>query len=256
MRVRDLIPRIATTNNAVEWVKTNSIIHAASPQTSEGSAKEESTYTFTIDSSPVRTIAHWVPASQQALDDWDALRGAIEFELLKGLADKEDQQLLTGDGTGVNISGLVTEATAYNTGLNVSGDTRIDKLRHAMLQLQQLDRSPDAVVLHPNDWSAITLIKTEEGGANTGPYILGGPAASPQQTIWGLRVATTTAMTSGYFLVGAFAEGAFVADRMSATIDVSDSHADYLTKNLVAIRCEERIALVVKRADYFVYGAF
>lgn len=254
-RVRDLLPRRPTQNNAIEWVKVNAFTNNASPQV-EGSAKDESALTFLIDSALVKTLAHWIPATRQALDDADFLQNAINTELLYGLALEEDEQILSGDGTGQNLSGLITEATAYNTGLNVSGDTRIDKLNHALLQLELLHREPSGIVLNPTDWRAITLIKDETGGANTGSYIMGSPASTANTVLWGVPVALTTAMTAGTFLVGDFMFGATVWDRMQARIDISNEHSDFFTKNLVAIRAEERLALAVYRSDYFVYGSF
>jgi len=253
LRVRDLLRRIPTTNNAVEWVKTNTITHGASPQT-EASDKAESAYTFVIDSSPVRTLAHWIPATRQVLDDTGFLTDAINFELLKGLADQEDAELLTGSGTGLHISGLITEATAYSFGGSTTGDNKMDTLNHALLQLEQLERTATGIVLNPADWRAITVTKTNDPSAGLGIYLLGGPGGVTAPTLWGVPVAVTTAMTSGKMLVGDFDAGAFVADRMEARIDVSTEHSDFFIKNMVAIRAEERLALIVRRADYFVYG--
>lgn len=255
LRVRDLLPRFQTTNNAIEFVKENVFTSAASPVV-EANAKAESALTFTIDSAPVRTIAHWIPASNQVLADWGQLQGFIETRLIEGLKDKEDSELLTGDGLGVHISGLITEATAYDTALNVGSDTRIDKLRHALRQLRASEFEPDGIVLHPNDWEVIELIKTEEGGANKGVYIMGGPANTSAPRIWGKPVALTTAMTSGKFLVGDFARACAVYDRMEARIDISTEHSDYFTKNLVAIRAEERLALAVYQPTRLIYGTF
>ena len=255
LRVRDLLPRFPTSNNAVEWVKENVFSNAASPQTSEGSDKAESALTFTIDSAPVRTIAHWIPVSRQAMDDFAALRQYLEVRLVEGLRDKEDSQLLTGDGTGVNISGLVTEATAYNTGLNISGDQRIDKLAHSFTQLWESGRTPTGIVLHPRDWHAILLIKAETGGSNTGEYLMGPPNAIADPALWGVPVATSTAMTQGTFLVGDFRMAA-VWDRMEAVVEISDSHSDYFIKNLLAVRAEERLTLTVFQSDAFIYGSF
>ncbi len=126
VRVRSLMPRFTTTNNSVEFVKENAFTNAASPQV-EGSAKGESALTFTIDHSPVKTLAHWIPATRQILDDFPALQAYIDQRLMDGLMDEEDEQLVLGDGAGENLSGLVTEKTAYDTGLNDTGDTQMTK---------------------------------------------------------------------------------------------------------------------------------
>ncbi len=252
-RVRSLIPRLACTSAAIEYLRESVFSNAASPQV-EGSAKAESALTFTLESMPIRTIAHWIPASKQVLDDIPQLRGYIDMRLLDGLMDAEDAELLTGDGTGQHLSGLITEATAYDTVLNVSGDTKLDKLNHAVGQVEAAKLRPTGIVLNPADWRAMELLK-DGSTANTGVYILGGPRASSRKILWGLPTATTTALPKGKFLVADFRLVALF-DREDARIEVSTEHSDFFTKNLVAIRAEERVSLVVFRSDALVYGSF
>jgi HK97 family phage major capsid protein len=257
LRMRDLLTTRRTSNNAVEFVKENVFTNAASFQT-EAVAKAESALTFTIDSAPVRTIAHWIPATRQVLDDFVELMTYIDTRLMYGLKQKEDLEILTGDGLGVHLSGLNVEATAYAGTYNAGSDTKIDRLRHAILEINAgTDEFPvDGIVLHPADWEDIELVKTEEGGVNKGSYIMGGPKGMAAPTIWNKPVVETTAMPSGKFLVGSFQLGAVLWDRMDATIDVSTEHSDYFTKNMVAIRAEERLALAVYRPTAFRYGSF
>lgn len=255
LRVRDLLQRLPTSNNAVEFPKENVFTNAASP-VAETSAKPESALTFTIDSAIVRTIAHWIPASRQVLADWPLLRAYIDTRLIDGLKDAEDSELLAGDGTGQHLSGLTNEATAYDAGDDVASDTYLDKLNHAIGQVEDLNYEVDGIVLNPKDWRKIQLIKTEDGGANKGMYLMGGPQGAIAPMVWNKPVATTTAMAAGTFLVGAFRGNAFVFDREDATVDISTEHSDYFVKNLVAIRAEERLTLAVLVANAFRYGSF
>jgi len=255
LRVRDLLARTTTTQSAIEFVKENVFTNAASPQV-EASNKAESALTFTIASVPVRTIAHWIPATRQVLDDLSQLQNYINTRMLYGLKYVEDNQLLNGDGTGVNIDGLIHQATAYNTGYNVASDTKIDKLRHAIKQARIAEYPVDGIVVNPADWEVMELTKTEEGGANKGQYILGGPASMATPTLWGKPIVETNAIASGTFLVGSFSLGAEIYDREDAAIDVSTEHSDYFIKNMVAIRAEERLALAVYRPAAFITGSY
>jgi HK97 family phage major capsid protein len=255
VRVRDLMPRFTTTNNAVEFVRENVFTNLASP-TAESISKPESALTFTIDSATVRLIAHWIPASRQVLDDFGALQSFIDQRLIEGLKDVEDYEIVAGDGTGQHLSGLSTEATAYDTARNVAGDTRIDRLNHALAQLEDVNLIPDGIILHPQDWRAIQLIKTEPNGANTGEYLLGGPAGLAAAVIWGVPVSTTTAVTPGTFYCGAFQRYCAVYDRMDARVDISTEHSNFFVQNLVAVRAEERLAFVQTLAAATIYGSF
>ncbi len=252
LRVRDLLPQYPTTANAIEGIKRATFTNAAAV-VAETSTKAESAITWAIESWPVRTLAHWIPAAKQVMDDWGELRNAVDETLIEGLRDAEDTELLTGDGTGQHLHGLTVQATAYDTADDVEGDTFLDTLNHALKQLEVLNYVPDGIVLHPADWRKISLIKTEDGGANKGAYLL--PPNSDGR-VWNVSIATTTAMTEGQFLVGAFRRAASIRDRQRITVDISDSHDQFFIANMLAIRAEMRLALVVRDPAALVYGSF
>jgi HK97 family phage major capsid protein len=250
LRVRDLLPQGNTTSNAIDYVKELAFTNAAAP-VAEAAAKPESALTFQVAVAPVRTIAHWIPATNQVLDDFVQLRGYIDNRLTYGLKLVEEAQLLSGDGTGQNILGIIPQATAYDNNKTQAGDTKIDILRHAIGQARVAEFPVDGIVVNPVDWEAIELTK-----ANTGEYIIGDPKGILPFTIWGRAVVETTAITAGQFLTGAFQMGAQIWDRQDVTIDVSTEHQDFFIKNMVAIRVEERLALTVYRPGAFIYGAY
>lgn len=256
LRIRQLLPvRPLTTGNAFDWVKQNVATRNASPQT-EASAKNESTITYTTASDTVKTIAHFMQTTRQVLDDVPWLRADLDSELMFGLALKEETEILSGDGLGDHLNGLVTQATAYDSATyNVNGDTRLDKLRHMILQARLAFYPVDGIILNPRDVAAIDLIKTEEGGANKGVYIVGDPRTGMSlMTIWGKPVIESDSIASGKALVGAFGLGARLIDRMQATLDISFEHATNWTTNQATILAEERIGLAVIRAASFIYG--
>jgi HK97 family phage major capsid protein len=74
--------------------------------------------------------------------------------------------------------------------------------------------------------------------------------------MWGRPVVSTPAMTNDKFLVGAFRLGAQIFDREDANVEISTEDADNFTKNMITIRGEERLVLVVYRPEAFIYGGF
>jgi HK97 family phage major capsid protein len=56
--------------------------------------------------------------------------------------------------------------------------------------------------------------------------------------------------------VGAFGLGAQLWDREQANIRVSEHHADYFARNMLAILAEERLAITTYRPESFVKGVF
>ncbi len=254
LTVRDLLYARPTTMQVVDFVKVNAPMAIASPQV-EASAKAENAVTFTSVSEKVRTIATWIPASKQILDDFTELMGFINSTLPYYVNLAEEIQLLSGDNTGENLHGLITQAAAFNTGLLSAskGWNKIDIVGRAVQQItgaKELD--PTFIVLHPNDWWEMRL--TKDG---FGRYILGDPQTNARPSLFGLDVVYTTSIANGTFLIGSGNPVASeIRDRMEMQIEFSTEHQDFFTKNLVAVRGEKRVVLVVKRPNSYITGSF
>lgn len=248
MTIRDLVSPGETVSNSLEYaVQTARTNNAA--VVAEGATKPYSDYTWNLKSFPVRTIAHMVKASRQILDDAPALQSIIDAEMRYGLAFAEEGELLYGDGTGVHLLGIVPQATAYAAPFVVTGETAIDRIRLALLQGVQALFPMSGVVLNPTDWTKVEMIKD-----GMGRYLVGDPQGRIQPLLWGLPVVPSLAITANTFLTGAFKYGAQIFDRMQVEILISTENVDDFEKNMVSIRCEERLALVVKRPLAFITG--
>lgn len=249
LTVRDLLSQLRTTSNLVQFTQELVFTNNAGPQPGENTAKGQSDITFQLQNAPVQTLAHWIAASRQVLDDATALQGYINTRLTYGLKLVEETQLISGDGTGQNLLGLIPSSTAYNRGV-AAGDTDVDVLRKAKTQVFDSYFQADGYVINPHDWERIELVKTTYG-----EYVVSGdPRMQGPAILWGLPVAVTPAIGVGKFLCGAFRAAASIWDRWDATIEVSREHQDFFVKNMVAILCEERLALTVFRPLALVYG--
>lgn len=248
--IRQLLTPGRTTSNLVEYVKETGFTNNAAPVT-EGAQKPESNITFDLTSAPVRTIAHFIHASKQILDDAAGLQSIIDGRLRYGLEYVEETQLLLGDGTGQNLHGIVPQATAYSAAFAVTNETEIDVLRLALLQTTLAEYDADGIVLHPTDWARIELTKDTQGR-----YIFANPQGIAGPTMWGRPVVPTQAMTEDEFLVGAFRLAAQIFDREDANVEISTEDRDNFIKNMVTVRGEERLAFAVYRPEAFVTGDF
>lgn len=253
LTVRDLLTGGRTDKNSIQFIQETSFTNsAATVSETSGATKPQSEIYFDIQTSNVTTIAHWVQATRQILDDVPMLQSYINGRLIYGLKYVEDNQLLNGAGTGTDLNGIYTQATASTANLAViSSPTKIDVLRVAILQASLANLPATGIVLHPTDWMTIETTKDSAGG-----YIVGDPTGRLQPRIWGLPVVETHAMTSGTFLTGAFEGGAQLFDRWDARVEISTEDNTNFRQNLVTILAEERLALAVYNTLAFVKGTF
>lgn len=253
LTIRDLLNVVPTSSNAIQYVRetgytNNADVVAENPT----GLKPESNLTFEADQAAVTTIAHWIHASRQVLTDIPTLRGYIDGRLRYGLKLKEETQLLKGSGVGLNIDGLYTQARAYaNPGVTVQNETRIDRLRLALLQVELAEAWADGIVISPLDWAAIELQKTDDNA-----YLFANPRGITTPALWGRNVVPTQSMGGGEFLVGAFGGGiaAELHDREDVNVMVATQDDRDFVKNMVKILMEERLALTVYRPEAFVKG--
>lgn len=250
LTIRDLLMQGRMDGNALEYVRETGFTNNAG-MVAEGTKKPQSDIKFDLVSTTAKVIAHYMKASRQILDDASQLQSYIDGRLRYGLAFKEEQQILNGDGTGQNLLGIIPQATEYArpAGVTPSSETIIDTLRYAMLQAVLAEYPASGHVLNPIDWASIETLKD-----STGQYIIGNPQGAASPTLWRLPVVETQAITAGKFLTGGFSMGAQIFDRWLSRVEVATENEDDFINNLVTILAEERLALAVYRPEAFIYG--
>lgn len=247
--IRDLLPSGETSNSTLKFPqrKIASDVNGAA-MVAEGGLKPESSFAFEMVTTEVKKIAHWMKISDELLEDQPALRSYIDAQLIDGLRDVEDAQILKGDGTGQNLLGLYTVASAYNRA--VAGDTLLDTLLRAKTQLRLVNRTATGIVLNPEDWETIQLLKGSDSH-----YIWANIPDANGQRVWALPVRDSTKLSEGEWLVGDFRRGAQLFDRRQAAITMANQNEDDFKRNLVLILAEERLGLVIYDRLAFIKNA-
>jgi HK97 family phage major capsid protein len=258
LTVRDLLPSYPTSSNLVQFTRETAFTNNAAPQTGgspnsgENIAKAESAATYDLTGAAVQTVAHFIPVSRQLMDDAAGFQAYISNRMTYFLKLEEETQLLSGDGSGNNLSGLIHNATAFDTSESNVADTMIDVVQKAITQAENESNLPcDAIVLNNLDWATIQRIKT-----TTNEYVFADPHNIAAPRLWGLPVVGTKSMPRNQGLVGNFAMGAAIWDRNDATVEISREHSDYFVKNMLAVLAEERLALTVFAPLAFCYFGF
>ena len=248
----DLVPSRPTQSAIIEYVlyatRTNSA--AVVPEYSSGNfgLKPQSDEAFDLKIATVKTIATWVSASNQILDDAPALRAQIDNELAYMVRVVLEDQILNGNGSGNNFTGIqstsgiqtrVMSNSAPSGRGQTTSDTKADTLRRALTDIQLSFYTATGIVLAPADAEALELTKDSQGR-----YLMIFDPVTQQ--LWRTPTIVTAAETAGTALVGNFQIGCQLWDRMQTAIRIGQP-SDYFLRNAVAILAELRAAFAVTR---------
>lgn len=256
--ILDLVTVLETESDLVEFARMTTRTNQAAPvaewevveEVGNFGLKPESNLEFELVQAPVKTIATWVAASKQILQDRPQLNGTINGELLYMLDVVLENQMIGGDGLGNNLTGILntadiqtrTQGDTDDRGGEAT-DTKADALRRAITDISLAFYQPDGIVLNPGDAEDIELQKTSDG-----VYVnIYDPV---QMRIWRVPVVETPAISAGKGLVGNFRLGATLYDRMQAEVFVGQPD-DFFLRNAIAVLAELRAAFAVKRPTAF-----
>lgn len=246
MTLESFLPSMPTSSNAVEFTKEASFTNSAA-EAAEGAQKAESALTWSLVNMPISTVAHWIKISRQLAADNAALAAYVDTRMRYGVNLKVEQQLVAGDGTAPNISGILDSGnyTAHGIANAALGSTlkKLVLIRQIMAASWAAGFPADGILLNPADWATIEIeLMTTAAGQTLYSVSEGG-----RPRLFGVPVIQSVGMTADNVAVGAFAQAYMIHNREGVVVEMSDSDSDNFTKNLITIRAERRLALATER---------
>lgn len=246
MTMESFLPSMPTSSNAIEFTRENVFTNAAA-EAAEGAAKAESSLTWTLVNMPISTVAHWIKISRQLAADAPQLAAYVNTRMRYGVNLKVETQIVAGDGTAPNISGILDTGnfTAHGYANAALGSTlkKLVLIRKVLADSWAAGFPADGIVLNPADWAAIEIdLLTTAAGQTLYSVSEGG---TPR--LFGVPVVQSVGMTADNFAAGAFGQAYMVHNREGVVVDMSESDSDNFTKNLITIRAERRLALATER---------
>lgn len=255
--IADLCVQVQTGENAIKYMKQSTRTHGA-VETAEGALLPEASYEWTETTDPIKKIGHIFPVTDELLADEPFLRGIVNTEMRLGVLEREDRQLLRGDGTGQNLTGINNRAGIGNVnwsiGTEITAQSYAEKILTAITTVAKAFRRASAIVTSLTTWQFIRLAKDQndmylfaQGIQDAGVPRLWGLPLVPNENQQDYSTATNIGAT-----VGAFATDAYVVRREGVTLSVSDSHSDYFARDTLTLKARERVGLAVVRPAAFV----
>lgn len=254
----NILPKGRTNSNNVVFARATRTNNAGpqvggSPEAFENVTKPESAYSFARVSREVYTYAHFLPVSEQMLEDAPFLETWLQGELTDGLRDQAEYQCLLGSGANGDLSGAVTEATPYAIeSPEEASHSRPVRVRSAIAQLEAANFAPNFILLHSRDWYRMEVDRINPGTDNR--FIWSNPQNAADKRLWGLPVIVNNRMTQGSFLIGDINK-CRVLEKSGIAFAAAYQDSDNFQKNMVTFRAECRMTFIVHRTEAFVTGS-
>lgn len=256
--VADLMGSATMTNPTLQYLveKENSVAEGGFATVAEGAKKPYIRFDeFDVVTESLSKIAALTKLTDEMVSDFTFIADWINHQLIYELSVAEEKQLLNGDGSGTNVRGLLNRS-GLQTATSANKAAWFDDIFKAIQSVPQATNfEADGIMVNPGDYSVLRLTKDGNGqyyagGPFQGSYGQGGIMQEPP--LWGLRTVVTNAVPKGTAVLGAFRQAATVLRKGGVRVDSTNTNVDDFERNLVTLRAEERVGLMVTVPSAFV----
>lgn len=231
----DILPVQKVETGVLEFIELDGYVNAVDYQRQEGDEKAATDLPAKVSRAEIATLAHWLPASLQVLEDNEELTNMISLVLGVSLRQKLELELLVGEGGQGEIKGLLEYAPRFQG----VGDVAADLVGQAITDLEAAGWKASAIVMNPTDWFTISSQRGDDGH-----YVMGSPRDPAPPSLWNRPVILNASMPYRAALVLDTSQVALL-DRQQVTIEASRFDGSNFRKNMVTILAELRAGLAV-----------
>lgn len=235
-----LVNRMVATSNVVEWFAQTARTNNAAP-VADLATKPTSTFTLTPVQDRCRVIAHLSePVPVRYLQDVEQVQPFLSREMAQGVLAALEHQVVAGDGTGENMTGLLN--VAGTTAVPYQGDP-LTTIRHSLTQLQNLGEEPTGIALNPASAEEIDLMRWGSQGG-----LLSSGFDHPNTTGYGsstnffgddsqIKRVISPSVPAGIALIGDWSQIVlYVRETMSLVLNYWSD--ELFSSNAFVLRCE------------------
>lgn len=167
----------------------------------EGDSKTQLDVQYIEQTMTVKKIAVYGKVTTELMADIPQLISYINNNLMKRMDIVLENNLISGAGTGDNLKGAITYATAFSAGAlaaSIVDANELDVMEAVALQVKLAFGNPNAIMVHPSTVAKIKLIKDDTGRPVWKDYV----TISGDLVISGMKVVESTAITAGDYVGG------------------------------------------------------
>jgi hypothetical protein len=250
--IGELLQRVSITGDMVA-LRENGTGEGAIAAVGEMQPKPQRDYDLVETTFPANFIAGYARVSRRFMLTVPGATNFLTSRLLEDYLTAEDHYLLNGTGVppeikGINVAGNFTAATSLDT------DNDYVQLVLGVGQLAALGRSPDLIILHPDNLYALMVNTAAGSGEFDSPAVV---QITPEggMRVAGVNVVTSTAQTVGTYII--IDRAGFIIGVLDAlNIRFFEQDQDNVIKNMVTVRVESNLAFAVLANNYAVKGSF
>ena len=253
VHIRQLLAQGSTQSDVVRYVKESGYSNGASA-TAEGATLTQSDFDMTASDANVRKIGTYFRISEEMLADTPQLTSYISTRAPEKLLEVEDAQILSGAGTGAQLSGIIGDAADFAAGSlagTVESANEFDVIVASLNQLALANYNADTILLNPSDFHKILLLKDTQNN-----YLKDQVYNGLQPVFMGVKVVLNTAIAAGTFLIGNFGVGTQLWVRDGLNVEFFREDGTNVRDGFVTVRVSERVALTNYLPNAFVNGSF
>ena len=256
VHIRNLIPNGTTDAQTIRFPKESAYDDGAAA-TAQGSALGQSDFDITATSVNLEKIGTFMRITEEMLADTPQLSSYLSARVPSKVLSIEDNEIMSGDGSSPNLSGLFTDGTAFTTSSGglfyqaIESANEYDVLVVALNQLNLLNYQASAIIVNPTDMHKIALLK-----ATTNEYLRNQIYSGLVPTIMGIPVTASTACPNGKFLVGDLNQATQLWIRDNISVEFSREDSTNFRDGFVTVKVAERVALTNYQPNAIVQGTF
>lgn len=249
--ISDVTPNM--TSDSLSYVEATTETGAPAT-TAELGAIGEKDFDFQEFKAPLKKIAITNKHSVEILKDAPQLVSAIKAWLAEDVNIVTDQQLINGDGTGNNLTGVMTVASVMDAAAvgtkTIPNANLYDIIRYAITKVHVVGQGKfmaTHVALNPEDADELDLAKDAQG-----QYVLPPFKSADGTMIKGARVIENVGIPAGDFLVGDFRK-LHIGTQGGVEVEMTNSDGTDFSSDILTVKLRRRIASYVRTNDN---GAF